>query len=121
MVNIFGEEEDKRASWFELKNAGAENEFVAVNKFNKEYFNIPLLHLTEMYLTRAEANARLGNISGAVDDINTIIDRAYKTAAQQLDPSISQDALLEIIEKERQLELCFEGDHSLFKKKGRFL
>ena len=94
LVNIFGEEEDKRASWFELKNAGAENEFVAINKFNKEYFNIPLLHLTEMYLTRAEANARLGNISVAVDDINMIIDRAYKTAAQQIDASVSQDALL---------------------------
>ena len=121
LVNILGEEEDKRASWFELKNAGAENEFVSINKFNKEYFNIPLLHLTEMYLTRAEANARLGNISVAVDDINMIIDRAYKTAAQHIDASISQDALLEVIEKERRLELCFEGDRIHYlRRKGAF-
>ena len=28
---------------FELKNVGSENEFVAINKFNKEYFNIPFV------------------------------------------------------------------------------
>ena len=74
-----------------------------------------------MYLTRAEANARLGNISVAVDDINMIIDRAYKTAAQHIDASISQDALLEVIEKERRLELCFEGDRIHYlRRKGAF-
>jgi hypothetical protein len=110
LATSFGAEEDLRSAWFEVKNVGAENEFVAINKFNKEYFNIPLLHLTEMYLTRAEVNARLGNISAAVTDVNMIIDRAYKTAAQMVDPSIGQEELLEIIERERRLELSFEGD-----------
>lgn len=121
IATMFGNDEDHRSSWFELKNTGAENEFVAINKFNKEYFNIPLLHLSEMYLTRAEVNARLGNISEAVDDINVIINRAYKTAAQMIDASISQEDLLELIEKERRLELCFEGDRIHYmRRQGAF-
>lgn len=33
----------------------------------------------EMYLTRAECNARLGNLQAAIDDINTIRNHRYKT------------------------------------------
>jgi hypothetical protein len=34
--------------------------------------NIPVLRLGEMYLTRAEAYARLGNFAAALDDINEL-------------------------------------------------
>jgi len=117
----FGSDEDLRSAWFELKNVGSENQFVAINKFNKEYFNIPLLHLTEMYLNRAEINARTGNIPAAVADINIIRSRAYKTAAYLVDESIEEENLIEIIENERRLELCFEGDRIHYlRRKGAF-
>ena len=121
LSRVLGEEEDRRGVWFEKKNLGAENEFIGVSKFNTEYFNIPILHLTEVYLCRAETHARLGNISSAVADINRIIERAYLTGSQILNESIPLEDLLEVIERERRLELCFEGDRIHYlRRKGAF-
>ena len=40
--------------------------------------DIPLFRLAEIYLTRAEANYRLGNKSAALTDIQTIQNRAHR-------------------------------------------
>lgn len=40
--------------------------------------DIPLFRLAEIYLTRAEANYRLGNTSDALADIQTIQKRAHR-------------------------------------------
>ncbi len=41
--------------------------------------DIPLFRLAEIYLTRAEANYRLGNNSAALEDIQAIQTRAHRT------------------------------------------
>ena len=68
------------------------------------YGNVPIVRLAEMYLTRAEANYRLGTDVGAdpVDDVNIIRERS------NLDPLASIDDV-ETILNERYLELAFEG------------
>lgn len=65
--------------------------------------NIPVIRLSEMLLTRAECNLRLGSAVGAapLDDVNAVRSRAR---ASQL----SAVTLDEVI-TERTLELCFEG------------
>lgn len=66
--------------------------------------NIPLIRLAEMYLIRAEANFRSGNLLGANNptaDVNRIRRRAG--ASEKLMVTL-QDIL-----RERQLELAFEG------------
>jgi hypothetical protein len=65
--------------------------------------NITLIRLAEIYLTRAEARYRLGDIEGAMEDINVIRNRV---GLQDLD---STNMSLEIILKERFIELAFEG------------
>jgi starch-binding outer membrane protein, SusD/RagB family len=67
--------------------------------------NINIIRLPEMYLTRAEANFRLGTTVGAnpVDDINRIRTRAG------IRPLSSTELSLDRILRERQLELAFEG------------
>ena len=110
MTQEFGINEDRRTAWFEIKNIGLENEFIAIKKFNKEYFNVPILHLTQMYILRAEIQTRLGNLTQATEDINKIISRAYITASQIVNSSVTDQELLDIIKRERRLELCFEGD-----------
>ncbi|MGQ1785660.1 RagB/SusD family nutrient uptake outer membrane protein [Saccharicrinis sp. GN24d3] len=67
----------------------------------------PLMRLSELYLIRAEAYARLDEQGNALSDLNTIRDRAGAT------PALITDDLLDEIFLERRRELCFEG-HLLF-------
>lgn len=72
-------------------------------KFDNVYGNVHIIRLAEMYLTRAEANSRLGTAVGAepVEDVNTIRNRAGLASL----PSATVDDVL----KERKIELSFEG------------
>ncbi|TVQ66393.1 MAG: RagB/SusD family nutrient uptake outer membrane protein [Balneolaceae bacterium] len=65
--------------------------------------NIPVLRLGEMYLSRAEANARLGNWAAALNDVNTL--RAARGARQ-----LSQNELstLEQLQREWIFEMYQE-------------
>jgi hypothetical protein len=70
--------------------------------------NIPVFRLAEMYLIRAEARAQKNNVNGensAQSDLNIIRARAGTSLAP---PSTRGDLLL-AIERERQVELAFEG------------
>lgn len=80
---------------------------VYTGKFEYVYGNIHLIRLAEMYLTRAEANFRMGTAVGAapVEDINKIRQRAG------LDPYATGELTLDKILRERKLELAFEGFH----------
>jgi hypothetical protein len=89
---------DVRGSFF--RQVGSNN---YTQKHLDIYGNVPVVRLGEMYLTRAEANFRLGTSVGAdpLDDVNTIRERAG------LDPLAV--VTLDDILKERYLELAFEG------------
>ncbi len=67
------------------------------------YGNVPIVRLAEMYLTRAEANLRLGTSVGATPlaDVNVIRSRAG--IAPLATVSLAQ------VLHERKLELAFEG------------
>jgi starch-binding outer membrane protein, SusD/RagB family len=68
------------------------------------YGHVPVIRLAEMYLTRAEANFRLGTSLGdsPLNDINAIRDRAGLAA-------LSSIASVNEILNERRFELAFEG------------
>lgn len=72
-------------------------------KFNNVFGNVPLVRLSEMYLTRAEGNFREGTTIGdtPLNDVNFIRDRANLAPLGGL--------VLDEILKERRLELAFEG------------
>jgi hypothetical protein len=70
--------------------------------------NIPVFRLAEMYLIRAEARAQKNNINGensAQSDLNIIRARAGTSLA----PPLAVGEMLLAIERERQVELAFEG------------
>lgn len=94
-----------------VKNQGKDNERYAVKKFDADYFGVPVLTLTDMYLTRAEVLAEKGNISAAADDINKIVGRAYSdSTGKSLSPNSTQSGALTFIRLQRRLELFCEGD-----------
>lgn len=72
-------------------------------KFDKQYGNVKVVRLAEMYLIRAETNRRLNTALGSTPlaDVNTVRDRAGA-------PLLTTVSLNDIIE-ERRLELAFEG------------
>jgi len=109
LINLY-EEGDVRANLF-INTADYPNDFWSLKypgkNGNLREDNIPVLRLSEMYLTRAEAINKGASISGvtAVDDINEI--RTNRGASEKSSVSISD------ILNERRMELCFEG-HQLF-------
>ncbi len=73
-----------------------------------EYYMV--LRLAEQYLIRAEASAKLNDISSALTDINVIRKRAGLSDTT----STSSSEILAITEHERQIELCIEWGHRWF-------
>ncbi len=92
--------------YYVLANAGQTNELVLLTRFNETWFNVPLLHLAEMLLIRAESAAELGNLAQAEDDVNAIRNRA---GVADVTPGLDAASLKIIIRNERRLEMVGEG------------
>lgn len=70
-----------------------------------------ILRLAEMYLNRAEAYAKTGQLQRALDDVNTIRRRAGLSGDQlySLGNLRGRSSVLDVVLEERRLELAFEG------------
>nr|WP_276900335.1 RagB/SusD family nutrient uptake outer membrane protein [Pedobacter kyonggii] len=69
------------------------------------------LRLAEIYLNRAEANAKLNNTQLALDDVNVIRTRAGIPTYTLADVTPTH-SILDIVLEERWLELAFEGQRA---------
>lgn len=104
---------DKRGKQLvKVVNEGKDNEFYAVTKFNRDFFAVPYLTLTDMLLTRAELLAETNtNLPQAIADVNAIINRAYSDPTQRvLSNGAGQSVVLAQVRLQRRLELFCEGD-----------
>ncbi len=68
-----------------------------------------LSRLGEIYLNRAEAEAKMGNYVAALTDLNIIRERAITGGGYK---SLDASNAAERIDKERQLELAFQAERS---------
>ena len=102
---------DVRKAWYSnTLQAG----FNVLTKYNKNFFDVPVVHLTEMKLIRAEAGAEVGgaNLAIAIADINQLMTRAYGSTAFNL-PLIANAALvISTTRAERELEMVGEGNRT---------
>lgn len=73
-------------------------------KFNDRYMSVPLIRLAELYLTRGECRLNLGDMAGAIEDINVIRERA---TIKPFESSVN----LNDFYYERAKELFYEGDN----------
>lgn len=100
---------DERGKLFSLATANV----YYPTKFGKTAGNIDnilILRIAEMYLNRAEARAKLGtDLISAVADLNAVRTRAKASAYNP----VGQQAILQAIWDEQQLEFAYEG-HSFF-------
>lgn len=115
LLNAF-EPGDKRLShWTSSRTVGG-IEYIYPFKFKDRYRVNGLtealnpFRLAEMYLIRSEARAQLNDISGGVEDLNTIRNRSdleNKTTT-------NKEELLDLILKERRIEFFAEWGHRWF-------
>ncbi len=88
-----------------------------VNKYSLQEGQINLsspvyLRLGEVYLIRAEAEAKRGNVDAALTDVNKLRERAGLSGAALYTESKIQElgkSALDVVLEERYLELAFEG------------
>lgn len=106
--------DDARSAFYEIKNEGKSNEFILCHKFDQDYFNVPLLYLTDMYLIRAESITEInGDKSVAIADVEKIRTRAFGAAKNDIQSTIDLRSLRDSIRVQRRLEMAFEGDWTL--------
>ena len=98
---------DTRKTWYK-----AIGSFNLLGKFDSLSFKLPVIHLTELKMIRAEAAAETNtNLTTGIGDINDIIGRAYGAASPLLLPGTANAATLKtIVRRERELELVGEGN-----------
>jgi hypothetical protein len=79
-----------------------------------------MFRLAEVYLNRAEAYAKNGDIGSAVSDLNEIlVNRFILPEGEDIndylynESSIAGDEIVDVVLKERRIELSFEG-HRIF-------
>jgi len=93
--------------WYRVINEGTPEEFYGVAKFDYSNITVPVLHLTDMLLIRAECLGELNqNLTQGEQDLNLLRQRAGLADLS----IVSGTQLVLATHKERQLEMAFEGD-----------
>lgn len=77
--------------------------------YSGDGYNFSGIAVNEILLIASECEDRLGNISDALNDLNTLLVKRYKTGTYQYQTEQNQSALLNIILTERRKELPFTG------------
>ena len=114
LINAFEEDDDRDSLWVgSITSRG--NTFYFPFKYKERLLSdgestsqfLTVFRLAEVYLIRAEARARQGNLTGAAEDLNAVRLRAGLPASTAND----QEGLLLAIEQERRIELFSEWGH----------
>lgn len=115
LVSSFDISDQRKAHWIKEVTDGSEIWYHA-NKYKERNFTgiskeySVVMRLAELYLIRAEAKVRLGNISGAIEDLNRIRLRAGLSPTQ----ATNKEALMTAIIQERRWEFFTEHGHRFF-------
>ncbi len=116
ILNTFTLSDKRRNDWIRSYTAGTNRYYYPYKyKLNQgtgsvnEYAMV--IRLAELFLIRAEARVRQGQLIPAIDDLDRIRHRADAPLIAVTSPGISQDDLLLAIENERKLELFSEWGH----------
>jgi starch-binding outer membrane protein, SusD/RagB family len=102
---------DLRKAWY---SNTLQTGYNVLTKYNKNNFDLPLVHLTEIKLIRAEAGAETGgaNLVVAITDINQILTRAYGGTSFNLPVNATAAAVIAAARSERELEMVGEGNRA---------
>ncbi len=106
---------DRRRAWYKDSLIAATGAHIySVKKYSRPLFVLPLMHITEMKLIRAESAAELNqHLDVAIADINDITNRAYAGTMTPLAGSANATTIKTRVRTERALEMVFESGDRL--------
>ncbi len=115
-ISSFEQGDQRRNNWIATVTNGTGGPYYRPFKYKKntntgtsvEYSIV--LRLAEVYLIRAEARARQGDLSNALVDLNFIRNNAGLSDSG----AVTQDEIIQAILHERQIELFTEQGHRFF-------
>lgn len=114
LIQSFESGDQRKLQWTRTLRVGNQDKF-QVKKYTivsgqpRQEYNV-VLRLAEQYLIRAEARVRLGDLTGALSDLNVVRKRAGLPSLTENNSTIN---LLHAIARERQIELFSEWGHRL--------
>ncbi|MDR6785260.1 tetratricopeptide (TPR) repeat protein [Pedobacter africanus] len=110
LLNSYHSEDLRKAMFFSKKN---DETYSFKGGYDGYYFGLTRIFLgiavDEIYLIRAEGNARMGNLEMALNDLNLLISKRWKVNKFKPFISSSQDEIINWILLERRKELVFRG------------
>lgn len=114
LVDAFEAGDNRRTKWIRAVTDGVETwyhayKYQAIDNTGSSVEYSIMFRTAELYLIRAEARARQGELTNAKEDLNLI----RTTAGLGNTAATTQDEILAAIEKERRVELFTEG-HRFF-------
>ena len=100
---------DKRLlEWFAFEN----NRAFLKKFFTNQTYSVPIVHLSELHLVRAEAIAENGgDLNTAREDINKIINRAYPPGYELASSTTAEEIIAEA-RRQYRIELIGEGKYT---------
>jgi hypothetical protein len=123
LLNAFEVNDLRRSVWIGARQYSGQTyyypfKFTTTATNSNEWYTV--MRLAEQYLIRAEARAMQNDLAGAISDVN-YIRLKHGGLQQPLIVPATQAACLDIIMRERQVELFTEGMHRWFdlKRTGR--
>ena len=119
LVNSFDEIDARRAAWIGQSTDGVSTYYFPYKYKVKSGATTVTEHymmfrLAEQYLIRAEVRANQGKLTGAVEDIDLIRNRAGLPSVLEETATPSEEDALNFIVRERQFELFAELGHRWF-------
>jgi hypothetical protein len=102
---------DKRGAWISTTLQAGIN---SLTKYNTDRFELPIVHVTEMKLIRAEAGAEVGGaaLAVAVADVNDILTRAFGNTTFNLPANTAAADVIRVVRQQREIEMVGEGNRT---------
>jgi hypothetical protein len=100
---------DKRIqAWFSFEN----NRAFLKKFFTNQIYSVPIVHLTELFLIRAEAIAENGgDLFTAREDLNRILNRAFENGTNQIPEAATAEEIIAEARRQYRIEMIGEGKY----------
>lgn len=104
LYSLYNTNDLRKVLFFKSKG---NSQYAFKGSYTKSIYPFSGIATDEVYLMRAECYARMGQLQPAMDDLNTLLSKRWKTGTYTPVTGLTKDTLLSFILQERRKELAF--------------